>query len=131
MANEKDKKDKKNEQPSVKTAKNFNELYDIIKKMGKIIGSSGIEYEIDDLISRINELRKGLKKFQGKDEIKKLKELTQETVKELIGTNGNLKVLMCQITRAEGLRIRAVKLSIDEVITREISRGIGDETKNI
>ena len=38
-------------------------------------------------------------------------------------------MLMRQITRAEKLRSRVVKLAIDEVITREVNRGISEETK--
>ena len=126
-----DSVDKKpDEEPTIETAKSLNELYDIIKKTGEIIGSDGTGYKADDLMDRIDELREGLKKIQKKGEIKKLKALTQEAVKELIEADGNLKMLTCQITRVEGLRSRAVKLAIDEVITQEVSRGISEETKH-
>ena len=148
MTNEKDKKneqeqigeeiiledsaDKKpDEEPVIETAKNFNELYDVIKKTGEIIGSDGTEYDANDLIDRIDELREGLEKLQKKGGIKKIKALTQEAIKELMEADGNSKMLIRQITRAEGLRNKVVKLAIDEVITREVGRSISEETKNI
>jgi len=39
-------------------------------------------------------------------------------------------MLIRQITRTEDLRDRAVKLAIGEIITREVSRGINEETKS-
>jgi len=126
-----DSADKKpDEEPSIETAKSFNELYDIVKKVEEVIGSDGTDYEANDLIDRIDELREGLEKIQEKDGIKKLKALTHEAVKELIGADENLKMLMRQITRAEGLRNKVIKLAIDEVITREVSRGISEKTKH-
>lgn len=126
-----DSTDKKpDEEPSIKTAKSFDELYEILKKIGEVIGSNGANYETDDLIDKIDELRKGLKNFQEKSKLKQLKALTQETIKGLIETDGNLKMLIRQITRTEDLRDRAVKLAIGEIITREVSRGINEETKS-
>ena len=146
MANEKDKKDKQeqigdeivledstdkkpDEEPSIEIAKSFNELYNVLREAGEIIGSDGTGYDANDLIDKIDELREGFEKFRGKGGIKKLKALTQEAVKESIEADGNLKMLMRQITRAEKLRSRVVKLAIDEVITREVNRGISEETK--
>ncbi len=111
----------------IEAAKNFDELYSIIKKMGGIIGSDETKYTADGLIGRIRELREGLKEIQKKGEIGKLKTLTQETVKELIWPDENLKMLVFQITRANGLRSVALKLAIDEVITQEVTRDINGE----
>jgi len=120
-----DSADKKpDEEPSIKTAKSFDELYEILKKMGEVIGSDGTNYETDDLIDKIDELRENLKNFQEKGKLRQLKSLTQETIKGLIETNENLKMPARQITRTEDLRNKAVKLAIDEIITREVNRGI-------
>ncbi len=112
--------------PVIEAAKNFDELYDTLKKVGGVIGSEETRYAADGLIGRIRELREGLKEVQEKGKIRKLKALTQESVKELIWKDENLKMLICQITRTEELRSIVVKLGIDEIITKEISRDIND-----
>ena len=114
------------EEPTIEATKNFDELYDTIKKKGEIIGSDETGYTADSLMGRIRELREGLIRIQKKGKIGKLRELTQETVKGLIWTDESLKMLILQITRAEGLRTIVLKLAIDEIITKEISRDIND-----
>ena len=64
--------------PVIEAAKNFDELYDTLKKVGGVIGSEETRYAADGLIGRIRELREGWKEVQEKGKIRKLKALTQE-----------------------------------------------------
>ena len=101
------------------TAKNFDELYILIKKFSKIIGSGGEEYKPDYLINRVKTVRTEIKDFQEKGGIT---QLTRKEIKNLIKTNSDLHDLMCRITRSKVLRNRVVNLAIDEIINRAVSK---------
>ena len=98
--------------------KNFSELYNVIIKKGKVIGSDGTEHKADDVIAKINQARKALKGLQKQGGITTL---TREAIKKLIKEKSDLMQLIRKITRQEGLRVKVTELAIDEVIERGVS----------
>ncbi len=124
MEEEKIRIDKDDEEENItfETAKNFDGLYDLIKKFDKIIGSGGKEYDPDRLIYKIESFRTKINNFQKKGGI--AIQLTREGIKNLIEDNTYFYGLICRVTKSKGLRDRVMYLTIDEVINQAVSKKI-------
>jgi len=112
--------DEEKENITFETAENFDELYALIEKFGKVIGSNGKEYNSDSLIGKIKTFRARVKDFQEREGITQLTK--KEKIRNLIEGNLDLHDLTCRITRSKELRNRVVDLAIDEVINRAVSK---------